>query len=111
MQDTATRVAVDKRCVVTGPTVVKRARGGNSTGLEVAHIYPLMAVGVVNTDLCHRIHLSHLLHIGRLDRTETARTCSDTSIHSPGCHNAILLRADIHSLFDDYQWSIWVCQF
>jgi hypothetical protein len=24
--------------------------------------------------------------------------------------NAILLRADIHSLFDDYQWSIWVCQ-
>jgi hypothetical protein len=22
-------------------------------------------------------------------------------------HNAILLRADIHSLFDDYQWSIW----
>jgi hypothetical protein len=24
--------------------------------------------------------------------------------------NAILLRADIHALFDDYQWSIWVCQ-
>jgi HNH endonuclease len=24
-------------------------------------------------------------------------------------HNAFLLRADIHSLFDDYQWSIWVC--
>lgn len=23
--------------------------------------------------------------------------------------NAILLRADVHSLFDDYQWSIWVC--
>lgn len=23
-------------------------------------------------------------------------------------HNAMLLRADIHSLFDDYQWSIWV---
>ena len=25
-------------------------------------------------------------------------------------HNALLLRADVHSLFDDYQWSIWVCQ-
>lgn len=24
-------------------------------------------------------------------------------------HNAMLLRADIHSLFDDYQWSVWVC--
>ena len=23
-------------------------------------------------------------------------------------YNAILLRADIHSLFDDYQWSVWV---
>ena len=23
-------------------------------------------------------------------------------------HNAILLRADIHSLFDDYQWGVWV---
>jgi HNH endonuclease len=22
---------------------------------------------------------------------------------------AMLLRADIHSLFDDYQWGIWVC--
>jgi hypothetical protein len=27
-----------------------------------------------------------------------------------GPHNAILLRADIHSLFDDYQWSIWVSE-
>ena len=24
--------------------------------------------------------------------------------------NAILLRVDIHTLFDDYQWSLWVCQ-
>ena len=24
--------------------------------------------------------------------------------------NAILLQADIHTLFDDYQWSLWVCQ-
>lgn len=53
--------------VVTAQAAVKRARGGTFTGLEVAHIYPLMAVGVVSTDLCHRIHLSHLLHIGRLD--------------------------------------------
>ena len=25
-------------------------------------------------------------------------------------HNALLLQADVHSLFDDCQWSIWVCQ-
>ena len=24
--------------------------------------------------------------------------------------NAVLLRADVHAFFDDYQWSIWVCR-
>lgn len=26
-------------------------------------------------------------------------------------YNAILLRSDIHNLFDDYQFSVWVCGF
>ena len=37
----------DKRCLVTGQAAVKRARGGNFTGLEVAHIFPLMGVDKV----------------------------------------------------------------
>lgn len=45
----------DKCCLVTGQAAAKRARGGNFTGLEVAHIYPLMGVGMVSTDLRHGI--------------------------------------------------------
>ena len=39
----------DKRCLITDQSAVKRARGGNFTGLEVAHIFPLMGVGDVGT--------------------------------------------------------------
>ena len=57
MQDTATRIKVrmrDRRCLVTDQEAVHRARGGNFTGLEVAHIFPLMAIGDVNKDFpCH----------------------------------------------------------
>jgi hypothetical protein len=48
----------DRCCLITGQAAVKRARGGNFTGLEVAHIFPLMGVGVVSADLCHGIHPS-----------------------------------------------------
>jgi len=37
------------------------------------------------------------------------RVCTRRIADNP--HNAMLLRADIHSLFDDYQWGVWVCQF
>jgi hypothetical protein len=39
----------DKRCLITGQAAAKRARGGNFTGLEVAHIFPLMGVSDVGT--------------------------------------------------------------
>lgn len=49
----------DKRCLVTGQAAVSRARGGNFTRLEVAHIFPLMAVDNVITDFPHYfIHLT-----------------------------------------------------
>ena len=35
----------DRRCLVTGQAAVGRDRGGNFTGLEVAHIFPLVGTG------------------------------------------------------------------
>ena len=46
----------DKRCVITGQAAVKRGRGGNFTGLEVAHIFPLMGVGDVGSTLISNIY-------------------------------------------------------
>ena len=37
----------DKSCLVTGEEVLPRKHGGNFTGFEVAHIFPLMGVGQV----------------------------------------------------------------
>ncbi|KAF8510738.1 hypothetical protein BU17DRAFT_97851 [Hysterangium stoloniferum] len=94
-RNTGTRIAVrmrDKYCLVTGQAAVKRARGGNFTGLEVAHIYPLMGVGVKEW-------------IAILSASARAQVPTRQAADRP--HNAMLLRADIHSLFDDYQWSIW----
>jgi len=94
-RNTGTRLAVrmrDKRCLVTGQAAAKRARGGNFTGLEVAHIFPLMGVGAPEWT-------STLLPSARVE--VATRQDADRPL------NAILLRADIHSLFDDYQWSIW----
>jgi hypothetical protein len=64
MQNTRTRIAVrmrDRRCLITGQPAIERARGGNFTGLEVAHIFPLMGVGIVRTCLpTESIHLTFL---------------------------------------------------
>lgn len=94
-RNTGTRIAVrmrDKCCLITGQAAVKRARGGNFTGLEVAHIYPLMGVGVPEWT-------------ATLSASARAQVLTRQAADRP--HNAMLLRADIHSLFDDYQWSIW----
>ena len=51
MQNTRTHIAMcmrDKCCLITGQAAVRRSRGGNFTGLEVAHIFPLMGVGSVS---------------------------------------------------------------
>jgi hypothetical protein len=39
-----------------------------------------------------------------------AREVVNTEKKADEVHNALLLRNDIHALFDDYQWSIWVRQ-
>lgn len=71
---------------------MKRARGGNFTGLEVAHIFPLMAVGNRNW--------TNLMSESAREKVATRRAAD-----SP--HNDILLRADVHSLFDDYQCGVY----
>ncbi|KAF8522971.1 hypothetical protein BU17DRAFT_44259, partial [Hysterangium stoloniferum] len=99
------RIAVrmrDKCCLVTGQAAVKRARGGNFTGLEVAHIYPLMSFILLTSHMQRR-------WIEILSTSARAQVLTRQTADRP--HNAMLLRADIHSLFDDYQWSIWVCRF
>ena len=53
MQNVKTRIDVrmrDRRCLVTNQKAVPREHGGNFTGLEVAHIFPLMAAGSVSKD-------------------------------------------------------------
>ncbi|KAF8512698.1 hypothetical protein JB92DRAFT_266126 [Gautieria morchelliformis] len=82
-------------CVVTGQAAVQRARGGNFTGLEVAHIFPLMGVGIPEWT-------------ATLSASTRAQVLTRQAADRP--FNAILLRADVHSLFDDYQWSIWFAQ-
>jgi len=43
----------DKACMATGQEALARPRGANFTGLQVAHIFPLMGVGLVSTKQCH----------------------------------------------------------
>ena len=65
VQNTATRIAVcmrDRCCLITGQPAVKWAHGGNFTGLEVAHIFPLMGVSTVSLYLNQGIRFSPLTH-------------------------------------------------
>lgn len=110
----------DRRCLVTGQAAVHRTRGGNFTGLEVAHIFPLMGTGPNrvshgSTDLSRNLFIS-LLAMTRIHRqmewailSESEKPLIRNRQFADQPHNAMLLRADIHSLFDDYQWSVWVC--
>ncbi|GBE85889.1 hypothetical protein SCP_0804130 [Sparassis crispa] len=82
----------DKRCVVTGEEALRRNRGYNFTGLEVAHIFPLAFTG----DATAMAAMPH----------DVAEQLKDyKSADKP--ENAMLLRADVHKLFDNYQFGIW----
>jgi len=94
-----TRVAVfrdavrerDRRCVVTGEPAL-RADHGIWRGFEAAHIFPLAYEGHWNKE-----------NYGRWITIPPA-TESTGTINS--VQNGMLLRADIHSLFDNYDISI-----
>jgi len=78
----------DQRCVITEQSALN-ARGA-WTGFEAAHIFPL----------AYEDHwIQHSYH-----RWITIRTDTGGSINS--VQNGLLLRSDIHDLFDSYDVSI-----
>jgi hypothetical protein len=58
--------------MVTGQAAVRRTRGGNFTGLEVAHIFPLMAVGNVIAHFAPHLLISLFLTAARLDKSHVS---------------------------------------
>ncbi|KAG7098207.1 hypothetical protein E1B28_000175 [Marasmius oreades] len=87
-----TRKAVRERdsiCRVTGAPVLPRMRGTNYTGFEVAHIFPL-AWALQDHAPKFPSPIQPYLTIPKLADKPP---------------NAFLLRADIHSQFDEYQFS------
>ena len=62
--DTKTHIDVqmrDRHCLVTNQKAIPHVHGGNFTGLEVAHIFPLMAVGNVSKCFPHHLFFSQCL--------------------------------------------------
>ncbi|KAG7098184.1 hypothetical protein E1B28_000152 [Marasmius oreades] len=88
----ATRKAVRERdsiCRVTGSRVMPRMRGTNYTGFEVAHIFPLAWAVPDHAPKFPPPIQPYLTYPKLADKPR----------------NALLLRADVHSQFDDYQFS------
>ncbi|KAK7051416.1 hypothetical protein VNI00_004916 [Paramarasmius palmivorus] len=85
----------DRRCRVTGQQARNRTRGPNYAGLQVAHIIPLA-------------HCDKILQMLDPDDQHVASWVSMAS-NAEFCHNALLLRSDIHDQFDGYQFSYKWC--
>jgi len=79
----------DGRCIVTGEVAVA-GRHGNWTGFEAAHIFPL----------AYERHWQNYNY----GRWMTIPAATGSSIDS--MQNGMLLRSDIHQLFDAYDFSI-----
>ncbi|KAJ7214568.1 hypothetical protein GGX14DRAFT_444178 [Mycena pura] len=95
IKDVRTR---DKKCRATGQEAPYGSRGLNFSGLEVAHIYPLGSVENFLDAFGQRLHQRRLytplgLPAGLLRK-------KDIDI----VQNAMVLRADVHSQFDEYQF-------
>ena len=83
----------DKRCVITGEPVL-RAEHGIWRGFQAAHIFPLAYEG-------HWIEHNYGRWIDIPPMKESAGSININSVQ-----NGILLRDDIHTLFDGYDISI-----
>ncbi|KAJ7719701.1 hypothetical protein DFH07DRAFT_310028 [Mycena maculata] len=77
----------DLQCRVTGTVVPMRERRPNFKGMQVAHIYPLGHMNKARSILTSATRQS----LGKGDIPE----------------NAILMRADAHDQFDNYQFGFW----
>ncbi|KAI1798465.1 hypothetical protein LXA43DRAFT_848379, partial [Ganoderma leucocontextum] len=85
----------DEHCVITETKPMKRDRGMDYTGFEVAHIFPIAWAGKV------------VEYLARDDAKHKIQSLVDTREEGDRARNAFLLRADIHKLFDQYVWSIY----
>ncbi|KAF2465657.1 uncharacterized protein BDR25DRAFT_239571 [Lindgomyces ingoldianus] len=81
--------ARDRRCVISGEVAIG-AQFDNWNGFEAAHIFPLAYEGYWNEN--------------NYDRWITIRPEKGGTINS--VQNGLLLRSDIHQLFDSYDFSI-----
>ncbi|KAF4622467.1 hypothetical protein D9613_009315 [Agrocybe pediades] len=81
----------DQRCRITdAPAISRKERGPNFAGLEVAHIYPIAWAA------------KKYVHKGFGDSDLEEKLSSKKTADYTG--NALLMRADLHKKFDDYQF-------
>src|SRR5277367_6344653 len=81
----------DLRCVITGQRASNAANGGWG-GLQAAHIFPL-----AYEDHWNQSNYSNLI---------TIPPASETAGSINSVQNGLLLRNDIHDIFDSYDFSI-----
>ncbi|EPS99980.1 hypothetical protein FOMPIDRAFT_91095 [Fomitopsis schrenkii] len=97
-RSTAARDHVRKRdlmCRATGDVVPKRDRGCDFVGFEFAHVFPF---GNLEPAALGKVMKKHM---------ESAKKYLTTKSAGDRAVNGLLLRADIHKCFDDYQFGIY----
>ncbi|KAG7444596.1 uncharacterized protein BT62DRAFT_933625 [Guyanagaster necrorhizus] len=90
----------DMKCRVTGDIAGRRQRGFNFVGLEVAHMFPLGGIDLFPVSFPRRDPRLSVFY----KETKIPSKPSKENLDIP--LNAIVLRSDVHRLFDDYQFGI-----
>ncbi|PPQ87618.1 hypothetical protein CVT25_005803 [Psilocybe cyanescens] len=97
----------DKQCRITGMNAELRNRGRNYTGLEVAHIFPLGWVPTYSRcPYSGFIPKATRLDIGFGPNHPFANLLSSKAAADKP-FNAMVMRSDVHSQYDDYQFGIY----
>ncbi|KAJ6530774.1 hypothetical protein B0H19DRAFT_1273745 [Mycena capillaripes] len=89
--------ARDRKCRVTGQVAPYGSRGLNFSGLEVAHIFPLGSVEKFGDAFGRTAHQDSLY-------APLGLPSSPRKKHIDIVQNAMVLRGDVHSQFDEYQF-------
>ncbi|KAJ6580306.1 hypothetical protein B0H10DRAFT_1962590 [Mycena sp. CBHHK59/15] len=107
IKDVRTR---DRKCRATGQVAPYGSRGLNFSGLEVAHIYPLGSVEKILIILSRfefRVSVSRSVCLGCTSRSPVHPLGLPFSPRKKDIdivQNAMVLRGDVHSQFDEYQF-------
>jgi hypothetical protein len=96
----------DMKCRVTGMKIHSRNRGANFKGFHVAHIYPLAYVPNVSLILLCRLRFVNSIQASQNIAHTDVETLKLVETHklADKPYNALVMRADAHDLFDDYQF-------